>query len=182
VGIQLLNYLTNHVVKSIPSFRLRHLWYRRVLGIRMGSRSMIFLGCYVWFYGPGQMRRNGLRIGERSLINRECCLDARGSLSIGNDVSISPGVTILTAQHAVHDSLFGLTHGAVVVDDHAWIGTRAMIMPGVRIGRGGVVAAGAVVTKEVASMEIVAGVPARVIGTRAVEPTYALDQSPPLFE
>jgi len=103
-------------------------------------------------------------------------------LSIGNDVSISPDVTILTAQHRTDDPLFGLVSAPVVIDDYVWIGTRAMILPGVHIGKGAVVAAGAVVTKDVAPMEIVGGVPARPIGQRGAVPAYALDQPFPLFE
>ena len=182
IAVRLLNYLTNYVINQLPSFRLRHLWYRRMLGIRMGRRSAIFLGCYIWFYGPGHLRRTGLRIGDRSRIHRNCCLDARDALTIGNDVSISPDVTILTAQHRQYDPLFGLVSKPVVIDDYVWIGTRAMILPGVTIGRGAVVAAGAVVTKDVAPMDIVGGVPARPIGRRAVAPAYRLDDALPLFE
>ena len=102
LGIRALNYLTNYVVNRIPSYTLRHLWYRRILGVQLGEGAGILLGCYIWFYGPGQMRRNGLRIGDNCRINRNCCLDARDALTIGNNVSISPDVTILTTQH-LHD-------------------------------------------------------------------------------
>src|SRR5437868_110109 len=62
LSIRLLNYLTNYVVNRLPSYQLRHFWYRRILGITLGSGSAVFLGCYIWFYGPGQIRRTGLRI------------------------------------------------------------------------------------------------------------------------
>src|SRR4051794_8273253 len=75
--VRTLNYLTNHVVAHVPSYRLRHAWYRRGLGIRLGEGAAVPLGCYVWFYGPGQLRREGLTIGAHSRINRRCCLDAR---------------------------------------------------------------------------------------------------------
>ena len=162
--IRVLNYLTNHLVNRIPSYTLRHVWYRRIVGMQVGKGSAIFLGCYVWFCGLGQMRRSGLRIGEYCRINRNCCLDARGSLTIGNNVSISPDVTILTMQHFHNDPTFADDYRPVLIEDYVWIGTRAMVMPGVTIGHGAVVAAGAVVTKDVASQSIVGGVPARPIG------------------
>jgi maltose O-acetyltransferase len=181
-AVRLVNYLTNHVVSHLPFFALRHAWYRHVLGVSIGDGSAIFLDCYLWFYGPGQLRRDGLRIGHHSLINRGCCLDARASLVIGNNVSISPEVIILTTQHRIRDPDFGLESRPVVIEDHAFIGTRAMIMPGVTVGRGSVVAAGAVVTHDVPPMCVVGGVPARPIGQRDVEPRYRLDAGLPLFE
>jgi maltose O-acetyltransferase len=66
----------------------------------------------------------------------------------------------------------------VVIGDHAWIGYRALVLPGVTIGEGGVVAAGAVVTKDVPPYAIVAGNPARVVGQRTRDLTYELDYRP----
>jgi len=181
--VRSLNYLTNHVVGHIPSFGLRHAWYRRVLGVRLGSGTAVHLGCYVWFYGPGQLRRDGLVIGAHSRINRGCCLDARGSLRIGENVSISPEVTILTAFHPIDDPQFRVATRPIEIDDYAFVGTRATILAGVRIGRGAVVAAGAVVTRDVPPLAVVAGVPARQVGTRPAEALrYVLDEPPPLFE
>jgi acetyltransferase-like isoleucine patch superfamily enzyme len=181
--IRLVNFLTNYVVCHIPSFALRRAWYRRVLGIKIGEHSGVHLGCYIWFYGLGQLRRDGLTIGAYSRINRNCCLDARGPLRIGDNVSISPEVTILTAFHRVDDPQFRVESRPVVIEDHVWIGSRATILSGVTLGRGSVVAAGAVVSRDVAPLEIVGGVPARPIGTRPAEAiTYTLDGPFPLFE
>jgi len=180
-AIRLLNFLTNYVVSQVPSFRLRHLWYRRILGMQLGEGSAIYLGCFIWSFGPRQVGRD-LRIGHHCRINRNCCLDVRGSLCIGNNVSISPDVTILTLQHFYNDPNFADDGRPVEIADHVWIGTRAMIMPGVTVGRGAVVAAGAVVTKDVAPGEIVGGVPAKPIGRRQLDPEYVLDAPLPLFE
>src|SRR5450759_3859873 len=96
-AVRLVNFITNYVICHVPSYSIRHAWYRNVLGIQLGRHSGIHLGCYVWFFGLGTLRRQRLlTIGERSRVNRDCCLDARGGLWIGSDVSISPGVTILT--------------------------------------------------------------------------------------
>ena len=177
----LLNFATNHVVSHVPSYTLRRAWYGKVMGVEMGAGSAVQLGCYLWSYGPRSNRRNRTRIGARTVVNRGCCLDARSGLRIGDDVSISPEVAILTTQHDVASRDFALQGRAVVIEDHAWIGMRAMILPGVTVGRGAVVAAGAVVTRDVAPLEIVAGVPARPVGRRPIDPTYRLEP-PPLFE
>ena len=181
LGIRLLNYATNHVVSHVPSYALRHAWYRHVLGVVLGDDAAINLGCYIWFLGPNQLRRTGLRIGAHSRINRNCCLDARGSLVIGNNVSLSPDVTILTAEHLPDDTDFAVVTRSVTIEDHAWIGTRAMIMPGVTVGRGAIVAAGAVVTNDVPALTIVGGVPAKRIRDRYLDPQYTLTARP-LFE
>ena len=176
-----LNYATNHVVNRLPSYSLRRAWYRHVMGIEMGRGSAIQLGCYLWSYGPRSNRRQQTSIGERSVINRSCCLDVRSGLKIGSDVSISPEVAILTTQHNMNDAAFALQGRAVEIEDHVWIGMRATVLPGVKIGRGAVVAAGAVVTRDVAPLDIVAGVPARPVGRRSLDPAYRLPD-PPLFE
>ena len=183
-AIRLLNYLTNHVVGRVPIYRLRHAWYRGVLGMELGEGSGIHLGCYIWFFGPGRLRRDrSLRIGRHTRINRQCLLDARGPLRIGDNVSVSAEVAILTTQHRPDDPHFAVESRQVVIEDHVWIGMRAMIMPGVTVGRGAVVAAGAVVTRDVAPSTVVGGVPARQIGERGLEnPSYVLSDPFPMFE
>jgi maltose O-acetyltransferase len=183
VAVAVLNYLTNYVVNRVPSYRVRHAWYRRALGIDLHADAGIHLGCYVWFYGPGQIRRAGVRIGAHTRVNRDCTLDVRGSLRIGDNVSISPEVAILTTQHALDTPGFPPENGAVVIEDHVWIGMRAIILPGTTIGRGAVVAAGAVARGEIPPLTVVAGVPARPVGTRSEAALgYVLDWPFPMFE
>lgn len=183
-GIRVLNYLTNYVVAYVPSFALRRLWYRHVLGIGIGRHVGVFMGTYVWFHGPRANRRNGVRIGRNTLINRRCTIDLRCGLTIGENVSISPEVMIVAASHDVNDPQFAsIPHPPVVIEDHAFIGTRAMILPGVTIGRGAVVVAGSQVSKDVPPMTVVAGSPARPIGMRDPGATaYEFTGPLPLFE
>jgi acetyltransferase-like isoleucine patch superfamily enzyme len=115
LAVRVLNYLTNHIVAHVPSFTVRHAWYRRVLGISLGSGSGVHMGCYVWFFGPGHLRRSGLGIGANTRINRDCCLDARGSVQIGDNVSISPEVAILTTQHRLEAAGFPVESRPVVI-------------------------------------------------------------------
>ena len=181
--VRVLNYLTNHLVCHVPSFALRRWWYARVLGIELGRHAGVHLDCYVWFYGPGQIRRDGVRIGANTRINRECLLDVRGGLEIGENVSISPQVAILTAAHSVRDPGFRVELRRIAIGDNVFVGTRAVILPGVTLGRGSVVAAGAVVTADVAPLSVVAGIPARPVGMRPADAAgYVLDAPFPLFE
>jgi acetyltransferase-like isoleucine patch superfamily enzyme len=181
--MRLLNYLTNHVVAHIPSFAVRRLWYRHAIGIQLGHRTLVHLDCYVWFYGPNQTRRVGASIGDYTWINRRCTLDVRGGLRIGANASVSPEVAILTSSHDIDDPGFRTVDRGVVIEDHVWIGTRATILPNVTIGRGAVVAAGSVVTRDVPPLTVVAGVPARPVGTRDPAGTeYVFDVPAPLFE
>lgn len=98
-----------------------------------------------------------------------------GKISIGKDVMMGPEVVILTKHHETKDVTIPMISQGfqdelpVVILDDVWIGTRAIIMPGVTIGRGAIVGAGAVVTKDVSEYSIVGGVPAKVIGDRRFE-------------
>jgi maltose O-acetyltransferase len=97
-------------------------------------------------------------------------------------VSISPQVAIVTVPQPAADVHPPASGGPVRIDDHVWIGMRAMIMPGVTVGRGAIVAAGALVTEDVAPLDIVGGVPARTIGRRKIDPAYVLADRLPWFD
>ena len=113
-----LIYLTNHVVAHVPSFTLRHLWYRRVLGIQLGQNAGMHMGTYVWFFGPREIRRFGVRIGRNTRIGRDCTIDARSRLTIGDNVALSPEVMILAGTHDVNDPEFADSAvGPWAVDD-----------------------------------------------------------------
>lgn len=166
-------YLYNHFVGQIPVYWIRHMYIRRVLGIHLGKNASIHMGCF--FTGKDTI------IGDRSVINRRCHLDGRGPLRIGCDVSISPHVYLVTLTHKVNDPMFNAVAEPVVIEDRAWIGAKAMLLPGVRIGTGGVVGAGSVVTRDCPAFVIVAGNPAKQIGIRSQDLKYHLDYHP-LFD
>ncbi|MEO7056953.1 MAG: acyltransferase [Caldimonas sp.] len=117
-----------------------------------------------------------LRIGAGTLVNRGVYLDNRAGIAIGEQVSIAHDVRIYTMGHDVHDAGFATKGQPVRIDDHAVLFAGAMVMPGVHLGAGSVVMAGAVVTKSVEPMRIVGGNPAVDIGPRTGDPAYTLDR------
>jgi maltose O-acetyltransferase len=151
----------------LPGHGLR-VWLYRRLGAQVGRKTSIHRGCRM--YAPG-----GVKIGEHTVINRDVLLDGRSGLEIGQNVSISEGAMILSLEHDPNSPDFAARGGKVVVEDYAFIGARAILLPGVHLGRGAVAAAGAVERRDVAEYEIVGGVPARPIGQRSRELDYSLD-------
>ena len=175
---KLLAYWTNHIISHIPFFALRHAWYRRVVGVHLGRDSAVLMGCFWYFYRPFGRGSQPMIVGDHTIINRRCTLDGRGGLRLGNYVSISPEVMLITSNHLKDDPNFGVEDKPIVIEDYAWVGSRATVLPGVTIGKGAVVAAGAVVTKDVPAYAVVGGVPAKVIGERTKDLRYNLSFQP----
>ena len=103
-----------------------------------------------------------VKIGKNVIINHNLTCMSRGSIEIEDDVMIGPEVALLTANHDFADH-WVLLCGKIHIKKNAWIGARAVILPGVTVGENAVVAAGAVVTKDVEANTVVGGNPARVI-------------------
>lgn len=162
-----LLYLTNHLVNHIPFHFIRLCFYRGLLRFEIDLDSVILMGTK--FDAP-----KNFKLGKNSVINQKCRLDNRGSITIGENVSISSEVCILTADHDLQNCDFTGRICPVNIEDYVFIGTRAMILPGVTLGKGCAVAAGAVVTKSVPPFTIVAGVPAKPIGMRPTNLQYRL--------
>lgn len=105
-----------------------------------------------------------IRVGKRVFINHCCEFMDRGGITIGNDVLIGPKVNLITINHPLNPAQRRATFTApIVIKNGAWIGAAATIMPGVTIGENSIVAAGAVVTKDVPDDIVVGGVPAKII-------------------
>ncbi|OGK20708.1 hypothetical protein A3C23_05970 [Candidatus Roizmanbacteria bacterium RIFCSPHIGHO2_02_FULL_37_13b] len=116
---------------------------------------------YTRFYDP-----KNISIGEDSIIGEHAVLDGRDQLIIGNHVALASDVMIYNSEHDINDRDFKPITEKVVIEDYVFIGPRAIIMPGITIGKGSIVAAACVVTKDVPPFAIVAGVPAKIIGER----------------
>ncbi|SDM67875.1 maltose O-acetyltransferase [Siphonobacter aquaeclarae] len=123
--------------------------------------------------------RDQITIGNNCMINPDCLLDGRhGKLILGNNVDIARGTWIFTLEHDPHDDYHGIKKGDVIIEDHVWVASRVIILPGVTIGRGAVIASGAIVTKDVPAMSIAGGIPAKVIGTRKSNLKYTINYKP----
>jgi galactoside O-acetyltransferase len=129
-------------------------------GVRLGR------GCFVTA-GNG-----ALELGENVAVSPCVHLGADwGRIEIGAHTAIGPGVVIRAANHRFTRKelpimLQGHVAGQIIIEEDVWIGANCVVTPDVRIGRGAVVGAGAVVTRDVAPYSIVGGVPAKIIGTR----------------
>ena len=165
------NYIPNHFVNKIPFYFIRHFIYRHIYTLKLGKGSSIHLNCFI--------NRFNIEIGRNTAINRRCYIDSRGGIKIGNNVSISPEVHLITAQHDIKAPSFTYVMKPIVLEDYVFVGTRAIILPGVHLGKGCVVAAGAVVTKSFPDYSVVAGVPAKVISERNKELNYSCKWMPP---
>lgn len=142
----------NLLFGRIPLYWFRHLVVRRLYGLRLGRSN---LHRAVFLLSPWH-----IRIGDNVNIQMNCFLDGRGTITIGNNVDLTPGVRILTEQHDIDSPDYETVKKPVIIHDNAVVGSWALIMPGVTIGEGAVVAAGSVVTKNVEPYTMVAGNPA----------------------
>lgn len=159
-----------HLTGNIPLHSMRKFIYQ-MNGIKIGKDSVIHMKAR--FYQP-----NNIIIGDDSLIGEGIVLDGRDKLIIGNHVDIATDVMIYNSQHNTADHGFKAITGQVKIDDYVFIGPRAIILPGVNIGKGAIVGAGAVVTKNVPEFAIVGGIPAKIIGERKLKnPKYRLGRA-----
>mgnify|MGYP002625003562 CR=1 FL=1 len=106
---------------------------------------------------------NRVKFGKNVFINHSAILSASGGIEFEDGVSIAPGVRIATINHDFNERHTKYTYGKVLIKKNAWLGMNVTICPGVTIGEYAVVAAGAVVTKDVPAYAVVGGVPAKVI-------------------
>ena len=148
-----------------PSHHCRRFFYR-LFGMTIGSGSTLHMMGRI--YDPRH-----ITIGQDTVIGEKFTLDGRkqlqnsaGGLQIGNHVDIASEVMIWTSQHDIHSPDFHAIEAKVTIEDYVFVGPRAIILPGVTISRGAVVAAGAIVSKDIPSGGIFAGIPAKKIGER----------------
>ena len=169
VGLEFLVFLL-HILGCIPSHHVRRFFYR-LAGMKIGTGSTLHMGAR--FYNP-----SNVRIGNDTIIGEGVVLDGRARLTIGDHVDFATEVMVYNSQHDIQNEEFSAISMDVKIDDYVFVGPRAIILPGVTLGKGAVVAAGAVVTKDVPPFAIVGGVPAKIIGERTIkEPHYRLGRA-----
>lgn len=157
-------------VSHVPCHLFRKMFYL-LAGMKVGKGSVI----HMWanFFDPSE-----IVIGEDTIVGDHAFLDGRASLKIGNHVDIASSVMIYNSEHNLESEDFTARTEPVEIGDYVFIGPRAIILPGVKVGKGAVIAAGAVVTKNVNDFTIVGGVPAKEIGERKNKnPDYKLGRA-----
>ncbi len=156
--IKSFEWLYLATIAYIPSRTIRT-FLLKLLGLKVEKGAII--------YGSFHIRRpSKITIGSGTVIGHKVSLDGRNGITIGKNVNFSSEVMIWTMQHDYNDPDFGAEGGEVIIEDYAWISARTIILPCVTIGEGAVVAAGAVVTKDVEPYTVVGGIPAKKIAIR----------------
>jgi acetyltransferase-like isoleucine patch superfamily enzyme len=154
----------NTLYNLLPLF-----FYKKILlkltGITVGYRTVIHSP--VRFLGMGR-----IDIGSNTVVNRGCYLDNRVGIKIGSNVSIAHDTKIYSLGHDIDDPYFSVKGAKVEIGDYACIFSNVLIMPGIKLGKGSVVYAGSVVTKDVGDYEVVGGNPARFIRHRSKDLRY----------
>lgn len=164
--VNVLNWLYNWMTFSTAALRAA-IW--RVVAKKIGHKVYIF--SRVRLLSPGN-----ISIGNCCCLNHDTDIEGRGGVEIGNFVLIGPNCQILTSGHSYsrYDlpiSYQGTDQASIKICDDVWIAANAVILSGVTVGRGAIISAGAVVTKDVESFAIVGGVPAHFIRYRFDEAT-----------
>ena len=151
-------------IPSLLGFILRYLFYK-VLFQRLGGFGYMMRGIqFIHSYG--------ISMGRNHHINTGCTFDGRGGMVIGDNVLFGPNVVVVSSQHRWDLSATlpiieqGHRKAKIEIGNDCWIGANAVVTPGVSLGEGTVVGAGSVVTSSTEPYSIVAGAPARKIGTR----------------
>ncbi|PEO66118.1 transferase [Bacillus toyonensis] len=143
-------------------------------GVKLGDNVTICNNVIIECTGVIRDLGEGLKIGDRSSIGDFSFIAARGYIDIGNDVLIAPRVSFHSENHVFEKNdipirIQGESRKGIKVEDNCWIGAGSIILDGVTIGTGSIVAAGSVITKDVEPYTIVAGVPAKKIKSRIKE-------------
>ncbi len=137
-------------------------------GVEIGANTLIMHGAVLHVYNFRNLPHAWIRIGRDSLVGEYSVIRGQGGVTIGDRVYTSPMTQIIAVNHIFDDPNRpfieqGITAEGIVIENDVWLGSAAVVTDGVHIGEGSVVAAGAVVTKDVPAHCVVAGVPAKVI-------------------
>jgi putative colanic acid biosynthesis acetyltransferase WcaF len=167
----LLNFIYNDIISHLPAHWLR-IGFLRLFNKNIHASVVILMHVRLLNFWK-------IKLGERVVINQHCLLDCRRHvISIGHDTDIGQYTHIWTLEHDPHDPLHALKGGDVVIEDHVWVASSVTILPKVKIGRGAVLASSCLITKDVHSLNIMGGIPAKVIGIRKNELSYSLNYTP----
>ena len=150
--------LFKRIVALFPSHHIRLMLYR-ISGAKINKSAAIHSGTEIW-------NPSGLVVEEGTTVGFDCSLDARNGLVLHKNVCIASQVMIWTLHHDYNSPTFATRGGGVEIGDYSWLCSRCVILPGVKIAEGTVVASGAVVAKDTEPYSVVGGIPAKKIGER----------------
>lgn len=156
----------NQFVCYIPSWTLRKMIYT-LYGMRLDKSARIGIGTKV-------VSPKNITVGCNTVINEMCYLDGRGKLTIGSNTSISFGTTIVTGSHQSSND-FAYYTSPVVIEDHVWIGAKAIVLDGSTIRSGAIIGAGSVFKGQAEDKGIYVGNPSKLIKYRNSDLKYDIN-------
>jgi acetyltransferase-like isoleucine patch superfamily enzyme len=159
-------WFCNFVIAYVPFHFIRLAYYRNIMRFKIGKGSTINLGCQ--FNTPGQFE-----MMENSTVNQFCHLDNRGGITIGNNVSVSPKVSLVSADHDVNDPECPGRTGPIILEDYVFVGYNAIILKDCILKRGSVLGARSLLTKSTFPCGIYFGNPAKLAKYRDENFTYS---------
>lgn len=166
---------SRHLRARHPDLRLaRGVDIRSPHRLEVGRDVFLDVGAVLHCGGMDWCPHGYVRLGDRTYVGPNAVLFGGGGVEVGADALISPGVVLTSHEHTFSDAAVPIREqpldmAPVVLEDDVWIGANAVVLPGVRVGRGAVVGAGAVVTRDVAPGALVMGVPAREVRRRGTQ-------------
>lgn len=170
-----VNWIVLSLIEILPygpvANRIKR-WLLVRYGAKVGENPNVYSG--VWIRPI-----RGLTLGDNVSIGKNVLITTAGGVTVGSNVLVGHGSKIISANHIIPEGTASIRFSGhhcqpVVIEDDVWIAAQVVILPGVRIGRGAVVAAGAVVNEDIQPFTVVGGVPARLIRNR-VEPDTNID-------
>jgi acetyltransferase-like isoleucine patch superfamily enzyme len=167
IGKNLSDFFTNIFLEYLPHAPVANRLKSKLMSLRgamIGDRVKLLQGIWI-------DRFDGLRIGDDVSIAKGVLILAIGGVEIGDRSMVGPGSKLISAGHVIPKGrkpmrFSGVFLKKITIEKDVWIGAQVIILPGVKVGEGAIIAAGAVVTKDVPPFAIVGGVPARVIRMR----------------
>ena len=151
-------WIVNSILAHFPSKHIRH-YGLKLFGMKLARNVRFYQGYHI-------RNPKGISIADGVSVGPKVLLDGRKGLTIGKSAVIAYEAIIWTLNHDYNDVNFCGKGAPVTIGDYAWICSRSIILPGITIGKGAVVASGAVVTSDVPPYTIVGGIPAKEIGKR----------------
>lgn len=160
-AVQIVSHLPRGL-KHNSIFNKIRTYIIKLSGVKVGVGSYFYPGVTI-------VKPENLNIGNDTFLNYNCLISCYDKVHIGSRVSISYNVKIITETHDYEDKNFQAEIRPVIIEDNVWIGAGTIILPGVTIGEGSVVAAGSVVKNDIPAWSIAGGVPAKIIKERIIK-------------